>query len=1406
MSKTKKETQNLYFAAFEYSNDAIIIHDMHANIIDVNKMAVEMLGYQKEKLLEMTLLDINADKTIHSSLNNLESRLKKHNNKPFETILKSKSGKIIDVEISSRIIDKKNGYVLGNIRDISQRKKNQRIIAESRDKYQRLIKHAPISILEINSEEKIVNANPTLAKSFEKELDEIIGKKIAELLNDGLAKKRRKMAYKAINENRTIIDEDIRNGQVNIIYYIPVEIDGKPGIQIFAMDITNMRETQEKLAKSEEKFRKLVENANDIVFTLDQNGIFHYISPNWPKIIGHDVSEVEGKAFVDFVVEEDIPKCADFLQKILSGEKVKEGVEYRVIHKNGKIHWNKATGSILEIDDNDNMLFLGIGRDITEEKKREELLKRSHYLMNQTEILAQTGGWEYDMETGKLEFTKGIYVIMGIPIGKEITMQDIVEVHHPDDQRIVIETFGNLRKNGIAFDVEARIIVNENIRWVRVRGGPVKENGRLVRLIGALQDITEQRKNQKALEASETRNKAIVQSMPDFFFTMDESGNFLDIQFNDENLLIIPPKKFIGKNVKEVLPKHIAELTIENIKKTFETRQLQRFEYELNEEKKRYFEARIVKASENSVLCIVRDITQEYKNREQIDFQAKLLEMAEQAITATDTEGKILYINPYGEKLYGVKLDEVKGENLFNHVLPDPNSFDFKKLMKVEEGGITKEFELELRDSSGRVFPAHISTSTINDNAGNLIGFIGVSDDISERIEKQEKLKKAVEEAKAANQAKSIFLANMSHEIRTPMNGVIGMSSLMLKAKLDPIQEKYAKTIQSSAELLVSLINDILDLSKIEAGKLQLESVDFDLRELFYDFGNSMAFRAQEKDIEFICTLEPDIPAYFKGDPERLRQILTNLTGNALKFTDEGEVVVYGRMLEDSSERGDNKVKLKFSVRDTGIGISKDQQANLFESFTQADSSTTRKYGGSGLGLSISKQLAEIMNGEIGVESEKGKGSVFWFTVELEKSKMQIEISEKIDLTGVRILVVDDNETNREIMAAILESWQIEYEVSENAQNAIDRMHRAHKAKKPFRIAILDMQMPNIDGKMLTGMIRKEEKFDSIDIVIMSSMGNQLDMPDAKELRIKAYLNKPVQQSDIYNCLSQILIQSDKSPEEHKLITKNVLDEMNMKSARIMLVEDNIVNQHVANEMLKNIGIEPKVFDDGQQAVDELKKRSYDLVLMDVQMPNMDGLSATRYIRSQLNSRIPIIAMTAHAMHGDQNRCIEAGMNDYIPKPISPDVLKEKIEKWLPERRDNSTIIHKDSLKFTTEEKDNKKIDREIFDPSRLEKASMGKKTIEKKIINLYLEDIPKQLKRLDKFHSQKDFDSLSRQGHKIKGSSANIGANKMSKIAEEIERKAAQHDITKPELTALVDDIKKCFKKTKQNLLLHIT
>lgn len=659
-----------------------------------------------------------------------------------------------------------------------------------------------------------------------------------------------------------------------------------------------------------------------------------------------------------------------------------------------------------------------------------------------------------------------------------------------------------------------------------------------------------------------------------------------------------------------------------------------------------------------------RVINEEKRITAQQDLAAQKKAMDEHSLVLViDINGIISYANDKFCAIIGYSRKELIGKN-HNILNANNQSKDYWHdiFAAISKGNYWHD-EVLIKAKEGQCYWVDTTIVPLYDKNKLLSGYTYISTDISHQKETITRLAEAKKQADVANESKTAFLANMSHEIRTPMNGVIGMTNLLLDTPLNPEQRNFAKTTKNSAESLLSIINDILDYSKVEAGMLALEPLEFDLEVLLHDLASSLAFQAHNKGLELICPANILPAQSFVADPGRIRQILNNLIGNAIKFTEQGEVSVHCKVQEQTQQH----TKLLFEISDTGIGLTLADQNKLFERFSQADGSTTRKYGGTGLGLSISKQLVELMGGEIGLKSVDGEGSTFWFSISIANAKNKRPKKIYDNLQNQKVLVVDDNLTNRTLLGLLLTKWQVEHSLVDSGDKALEKLTEARIQGTPYHIAILDMQMPGMDGYQLATKIKADSDiFSKTRLLMLTSQGQRGDAERLKAAGFNGYLNKPIDQSILYNTLMTI---AGVNAQEQPLITAFSARELPQFKARVLVVEDNAINQRVAQGLLRKFGVQVDLAANGEEALNSLQNLPFDLVFMDCQMPVMDGYEATKKIRlaqsKVLNSNIPIIAMTANSMQGDREKCLAVGMDDFIAKPVNPNKLQEALKRWL---------------------------------------------------------------------------------------------------------------------------------------------
>jgi len=1068
---------------------------------------------------------------------------------------------------------------------------------------------------------------------------------------------------------------------------IKTEWGSMPATLNFLTDISNRKEMEEALRKSEALYRSILKASPDDIMITDLEGNIRVVSPAACKLFGYErEEEMLGRSIHEFLASQDAERANTDISLMRNGD-FKGPVEYRAHRPDGSQFDIETNAEVIREDDGQPVGMVFIVRDITERKAAGERIQKwaNIFLNAKWGVTAESAdGLRFELMNPEFARMHGYTV-------EELSKLSVLDVFAPEVQQELPEKIRLIHETGHLVFESMHIRKDKTTFPVLIDATAIKDaNGNVLYRAVNVQDISERKQSEEKLNAEQVLMDNLMNNIP------------VQIYFKDDR------SRFIRINKAQALRLGFDDPGIATGKTDFD-----------------FF-------------------TEEHAQQAFLD------------------EVKIIHT---GESIRKEEKETYEGQ-------PDQWVLTTK---------------LPLRDKNGKI-----------------IGTFGTSTDITERkrvIVKLEETNRQLEdstrhanelavEAETANVAKSEFLANMSHEIRTPMNGVIGMTGLLMDTALNEEQQRYTEIIRSSGETLLTLINDILDISKIEAGKLELENLNFNLYSLLDDFASALAIRAHEKNLEFICAADPDVPALLQGDPGRLRQILTNLVGNALKFTEKGEIAIQVHCLEKTT----NDIELLFSIRDTGIGIPENKIDLIFNKFTQADASTTRQFGGTGLGLAISKQLSELMGGRIGVKSEPDHGSEFWFTVRLKQQPegSQSKAPALANLEGIRVLVVDDNATNREMLNIRTTSWGMRPLEAVDGPSALRAMESAWEEGDPFQIAVLDMHMPGMDGAMLGKAIKSDKRLSNTPLVLLTSLGERGDAHRFESIGFAGYLVKPLRHLDLYNVLSITLathkgnnLDEASFVENPPIITCHSAREARRISVdstkRILLVEDNIINQQVALGILKKYGLKADAAADGAEAIKALEIIPYDLVLMDVQMPVMDGFEATRHIRDPksavLNHEVPVIAMTANALQGDRENCLNAGMNDYVSKPIEPQKLVEALEHWLPETKDDDPLVKK--LDVETPVNRDSEPQNVIFDKPALMKRLMDDEDLAREVISTYLNEIPIQFQELKKCLESNDTAGTERHVHTIKGASANLGCEALRAVASQLEKSCKNGDLT---------------------------
>ncbi len=779
---------------------------------------------------------------------------------------------------------------------------------------------------------------------------------------------------------------------------------------------------------------------------------------------------------------------------------------------------------------------------------------------------------------------------------------------------------------------------------------------------------------------AESKYRTFIDTLKDAYYEVDLNGNYTYINDTVLKHMGRPREALIGMNNREYTPPDVARQVYATFVDVFQTGNSGKLTHTpliRPDGSVIMVEIRVtlLRDDEGEPVGfggISRDVTDKVAAQKALEVSETkyrgILDSIEDGYFETDLKGRIIFFNESISTLFGYTLSEHRQTDHYKYM----DAANAQKVAEAyqhiyETGQSMHSIQYEVTSKAGKSYYIESAVSLMKDETGTPVGFRGVARDISSRKTEEQALFQAKQTADLATKAKSEFLANMSHEIRTPLNGIIGMYNLLASTELTPEQTDYVNTGKHSADGLLAIINDVLDYSKIEAGKLDIETIRFNIRSTIEDMVLLPASRAHAKGLEFVCHIDHEVPSLLKGDPGRLRQIVHNLAMNAVKFTTRGEVALFVSLEEEN----DTHARIRITVKDSGIGISKNNQSRLFRSFQQVDSSAARKYGGTGLGLAIARRLTELMGGRMGVESEKGQGAAFWLTINFEKvngAQNDALVAPEI-IREKRILIVDDNKTNLAILDGYLKLWGCTCDHASSAVHALTLMRALAKAGAPYDLVISDLLMPRVDGAEFGRQVKADPALKETLMIVLTSQGIRGDAAEMKQIGFSGYLTKPVRPAQLFDCMLTVLSrrQNGSMPKEPTpLITNHYLSDSKRCNIRILLVDDNAINRKLAIHLLDRFGFNAKTALNGKEAIAELASNPYDIVLMDIEMPEMDGYEATRIIRSKddivLDPQVPIIAMTARATEKDRQECLAAGMNDYIAKPIDPKELLRAIE------------------------------------------------------------------------------------------------------------------------------------------------
>ncbi|OGP15692.1 MAG: hypothetical protein A2052_07455 [Deltaproteobacteria bacterium GWA2_54_12] len=1319
--------------------DGIILIDSRNRILECNPSVERMFGYREGELAgaEITSLIPERYKEAHRAgvKRFLDSGTSVIQKKVIDIEGLRKNGEIFPIElaIDHFTVDGET-YFTGTIRDITERRSTELALK----KLSVAVEQSPASIVITDTTGAIEYVNPKFTEVTGYGAEEVLGKNPRVLKSDHFKPEKYEELWKTILSGRTWQGEFLNKKKNGELFWESASISpilGEMGeITHFIgvkEDITGRKKTELMATR----FGRILEDSVNEIYMFDAETLkFVLVNSGARGNTGYSMDELREMTPVNLKPDFTEESFRKLVAPLIDG--TESQIQFTTVHR-------RKDGTLYDVElhlqasiADTSIVFVSIGLDITEQNRTAAILKESRQSLAEAQRIAGLGNWDWNIVTDELRWSDEIYRIFGLdPQEFGATYDFFLGMVHPDDRELVDRSVNEALRNRQPYSIDHRIVLPDFSTRLIHEAGEVffDPDGSPVRMVGTVQDITER----KLTEERTTR-------------AYQQQGILKEIL--QLSLDGIPLLELLDRTIEKILS--IEWLPIKRRGAIFLS-DGQTLIMKSHRGFSREILASCARVPHGKCICGLA------AESGYIQFAARVDDRHTIRYEGMLPHGHYCVPIKSGLKILGVINLYVDEEHA-----RDKRQEEFLEAIANTLAGIIERLRAEeaLRHAKS------------------------AAEEANKQLERAaECASKMAIEAEAANNAKGQFLANMSHEIRTPMNGVIGLSGLLLDTSLDPEQMEYATMIKNSADALMTIINDILDFSKIEAGRLEIEITDFDLEAMVEETCDILAMQTHKKGLEFTCFIAPEVPSLIKGDPGRLRQIITNLVGNAVKFTQKGTIAVKVGL----EQKMNDWALVRFEIMDNGIGIPEDKIGTLFEAFSQVDSSTTRKYGGTGLGLAISKRLAEMMGGEVGVESEYGKGSNFWFTAVfgLQNGAGAQARDKETALSGLRILVADASASNRDLIIRMLRGWGSDCHDAADAQTALLELGNAAISGRGYDAVILDKAIPGPGGEQTAIDIKNNPALAGTRIIMMTPLNDQGYITRLKGIGISCYVSKPVKKRQLFNCLMKGWTSEMNNENTAKINCEK--DPIRCRG-KILLAEDNPTNQKVALAMLKKLGLHAETAANGLEALSALASRQYDLVLMDCQMPELDGYETTRRIREPgtpvLNSSIPVIAMTANAMQGDREVCIKAGMNDYISKPIDPGTLSSVIEKWL--RPKNTQPEIKAALPSA---------DGGIFDKEGFLGRLMGDEALAVEILQSFLDDLPGQIARLNSAVENADTESVRRLAHTIKGAAGNTGALALENTARMIEEAAETGDMGAA--SSMLPAIEGCLSKLTERL-----
>ena len=1405
------ESEEHFRRVFEYAPFGVCDMTLDGHYTLVNPAFCSMVGYSEAELQTMTWMDL----TPLDDTPAFQEMLEELSQTPaqflgLERCYRHHDGSDLRVNLKVSLVRDGQGrplHLVVHVDDLTERQRTAAALEESEIRFRRIFENNGSVMLFIDAATaEIAAANYAAAEYYGYGREELVGLSLGRISAKPHAEVSIQL-HRALREKQICFDtrHKTASGEEHDVevHASSIDLDGKPMLFSIVHDVSERRRVEAALADSESRFRKFFEE-NGLAMLLIDPEQQEIVDANHAalKFYGYPREQMIGLSMSRINTQSDAEIARERQRAIQQGRAF-----FHFQHQlaGGDVREMECYFSLLAL--NGKTVQFTILIDVTERKRSEARMMDLSERLTLATRASGVGVWFYDLALDRIVWDEQMCRLYDLPDDSfQGTLQQSMAMVHPEERERLANEIQRSLQGARSMDFEYRIVWPDgSIHSILSHAyGQRGVSGRVERIIGTNADITAQKEAEAKLRESEQRYRATFEQAAVGIVHTSLEGKLLRCNARFAEILNYDPEELPGLSFNQITRTEDAAATAGMFSQSMNAASTSLEQRCIRKDGSLTWARFTSSAQRDEQGCILHFITlvedinarklaeahlQEARERSAELQQAILhlelektnnmyrliLDAAGDGIYGLDADGVTTFANPSSLAMLGYTEEGLVGKpqhTLVHYAYPDGTPYPREECLiyKALRDGKVHSCDTEVfwRKDGSSIPVAYTSTPILRD--GKPDGAVVVFQEISER--------KQLERADAANRAKSEFLANMSHEIRTPMNGILGITNLLLDTNLDQSQRSYAETVRDCGDTMLSLINDILDFSKIEAGRLDLESLNFDLQAMLDDLVAVLAVRAHKKGLDMLCEVDAAVPPLLCGDVNRLRQIITNLMGNAIKFTSTGEVELHVELTE---EREDN-VLLRFTTRDTGIGIPANKVGVLFNKFSQVDSSTTRIYGGTGLGLAISKQLVELMGGDVGVTSEEGKGSKFWFTARFAKQQIaRNEAFTACDLQGIRALVVEDNAATRNSIQKRLEAAGLRVSQAESYPGALQALYGAITAGDTFRFVLIDEQLPHENAGLLVRAIQADQQLCNVRMVLLEAIGSAATSPRLPDDGTIAYLPKPVRSAELFCALSTLHSNSLGPGKQNKITEQTAATEpalFTSLGARILLTEDNPTNQTVALGILRKLGLKADVANNGIEAIRALERQAYDLVLMDVQMPLMDGITATRQIRGEsstaMNPRVPIIAMTAHARTSDRDKCLEAGMDDYVSKPVSPKLLTEALQRWLPQSDDKPSEI-KAGEAPAGGAPDGAPV---VFDRAGMLERLMDDQDLADAVIEAFLADTPHQLEALRSLTGLKDLQGAQTRAHTIKGASSSIGGEELRALALEMEMACQQGNL----------------------------